>query len=381
MRVPAVEAAPAAGFVYLSRVTHTRTLCLFLASACLAGCSGDDGDETTPTGPCDPASSACSYAHEFPSMTIAAGEERETQCQSWTLHNPTELWVNTVDFGAGAGWHHSNWFYVPDDVYPMEDGIWDCGEANFDELTAALSGGFLFAQSTQSTEESQVFAPGAAIRIAPYSRVVASIHLLNATGAEVTTASSATIHSIPATDVQVKLTPFRMTYHDLHIPEMAQSEFSGSCDLATPYAALIGEPMQFRLHHLLSHYHTLGTNFRMALTGGDRDGEIIHERSGSAGSDTFGITFDPPLELADMGGLRFTCGYQNMRNVEVGWGIGDQEMCVVAGFAETRMAFDAIVADGTGEMMGMNGAVIEHEGPCSVRAFPWNHDQEGGVGP
>lgn len=354
---------------------------LAIVPVVVSGCGGGDGDETVPPAPCDPALGPCVYSHEFPSTTVGAGVEIESQCQSWTMHNPTDLWINTVDFGSGAAWHHSNWFYVPDTVYPFPDGFWDCSEGNFDELSAALAGGFLFAQSTQSTAESQVFPAGAAIRIPPYSRIVSGTHLLNASGEDVTTASSITLHTIPAGEVAVKLTPFRLTYHDLHIPAASKSEFTSTCDVAERYDAVIGEPMQFRLYHLLSHYHTLGTSFRMAIAGGARDGDVIHERTGVAGSDTFGISFDPPVDLADMTGLRFTCGYNNTRAMEVGWGIGDQEMCVVAGFAETRMAFDAIVSDGTGAVVETANGVVRNEGPCTVSAFPWNHDHEGGVGP
>jgi hypothetical protein len=341
------------------------------------GC-GDGGESQSG---CDPVQEACTVSHVFPARTIGAGEEEETQCQSWTMHNPTELWVSAVDFSADGAWHHSNWFYVPDTEYALPDGFWDCGDNDFDELIAALLGGFLFAQSTQSTSETQQFPPGAAIRIPPYSRVIASTHLLNFGEAPITTASTITIRSIPEAEVTVKLTPFRLTYHDLHLPAGSVSNFSTSCDVASEYQRRIGEPMKFELYYVLSHYHTLGTAFRLGVTGGAMDGTRIYERIGEAAGDSLGHAFDPPIDLADFTGLTYGCEYENPNGVEVGWGIGDQEMCVMAGFADTNMAFDANVEDGTGAAVGTEGDVVQNTGPCSLIGFPWFHDKAGGVGP
>ena len=355
-------------------------------AACGGGGDGMGGADAAPgggdaSGACDPAAGPCAYAHAFPPIEIAGGEENERLCQSWTLHNPTELWVNAVDFGSDGAYHHSNWFYVPDTELVNPDGFWTCADSGFDELVAALLGGFLFAQSTQITGETQQFPTGAAIRIPPYSRVIGSTHLLNYNDETVQTAANMTIHTIPEPSVTTKLTPFRMTYHDLHIPTGGKSEFSSSCDIANTYANTIHQPTKFKLYYVLSHYHSLGSNFRLTVHGGGTDGVNIHERDENLSSDTMGRAFDPPLELDDIGQLEFGCTFDNMRGAEVGWGIGDQEMCVMAGFAESDMAFDASVGDGTGEMVGVDGDVTKFTGPCNMLAFPWEHDKEGGVGP
>ena len=194
--------------------------------------------------------------------------------------------------------------------------------------------------------------------------------------------ASMAIHSIPEADVRVKLTPFRMTYHDLHIPAGTVSDFSTSCEIATTYANTLEQAVKFRLFYVLSHYHGLGSGFRLKVHGGAQDGMVIHERDENVDSDTMGRAFDPPIELADIGQLEFGCQFDNPRAVDVGWGIGDQEMCVMAGFAETDMAFDASVGDGTGSMVGVDGeGVTRFTGPCNMLAFPWEHDKEGGVGP
>ena len=85
--------------------------------------------------------------------------------------------------------------------------------------------------------------------------------------------------------------------------------------------------------------------------------------------------------LDDLTGLTFGCEFENPRPDEVGWGIGDQEMCVMAGFAETKMAFDAVVSDGAGSVTGTQDGIVMNTGACGLIGFPWYHDKEGGTGP
>src|SRR5690606_5335712 len=110
------------------------------------------------------------------------------------------------------------------------------------------------------------------------------------------------------------------------------------------------------------------------IVGGSRDGEVIMRHDGYG--ENFGVALDPPVDLGAAGatGLRFTCGYDNPRNDVVGWGIGDQEMCVVALQARTNMGWDADVKRGDGTEV----ATGQHEGPCQVIGFPWDFNKAGG---
>src|SRR5690242_10631503 len=73
--------------------------------------------------------------HAFPSIDLAGGEERINLCQSWTLDNDQPINVNTVSLSSGPAWHHSNWTFVPDDLYPGPDGVWPCDDRNYDEAS------------------------------------------------------------------------------------------------------------------------------------------------------------------------------------------------------------------------------------------------------
>jgi hypothetical protein len=99
--------------------------------------------------------------------------------------------------------------------------------------------------------------------------------------------------------------------------------------------------------------------------------------------DNAGHTIDPPFDMAAAGarGVRLRCGFDNPRDVPVGWGIGDQEMCVMALQAVTDIGWDGDVADGTGQKVGVAAdGEVQYQGPCSITAFPWDFEKPGGTG-
>ena len=340
--------------------------------AALVGCGSDE--------PCDPTREACTLERDVSTVVVAAGVEDEDMCQSWTLDNPTELWVNSVtQFNDGA-YHHANWFFVPDNELALPDGAWRCSDHQFDELVAALLGGYLFALSTQSRTESQALPTGSAIRIPPYSRIVGSSHLLNASDEPVETTMRLQLHTIPPADVRAKMAPARIQYRDLALDPKTQSSFTVECLLDDAHDTNVGGGLQYELHYALSHYHNLGLYTQLEIAGGPRDGEVIMRHDGYG--ENFGKAIDPPLELGGATGargVRFTCGFTNPRDVPVGWGIGDQEMCVVALQARTQLAWDGTVSKGTDQVVGVSpDGEVQHTGPCALTAFPWDFDKPGG---
>jgi hypothetical protein len=263
--------------------------------ASVAGCGSD---------PCDPNAEACTFEADVSTLTIAGGVEDEDTCQSWTLNNPTELWVTAITQTNGGAYHHANWFFVPDDQYKLPDGTWPCGANQFEELVAALQGGYLFALSTQDNAETQTLPTGSAIRIPPYSRIIGSSHLLNTSDEPITTTMHLGIATIPPSQVTAKLAPARISYHDLHITPMAKSSFTTECDLATAYDDVWHRPLEYKLYYVLSHYHQLGYYQQLEILGGPRDGEVIMRNDGFG--DNAGHAISPPLDLAAAGarGLR-----------------------------------------------------------------------------
>jgi hypothetical protein len=338
-----------------------------LLAACLvlAGCSSDPA----PSADAAPTFQA-TWTHEFPRMPIAAGQEIDDLCQSWTLGNDEPLYVNRVELSAGPGWHHSNWLYVPDDAFPGEDGIWPCTAREFDQVSAGIQGGVLTAQSTQAALGVQEFRPGHALVMPAHARIIGATHALNAGDVPVDTRLGLTLTAIPYAEVTTRLHGLSFQNRSLALPPRARSRFSTGCDLAAKYDTITGHPIDFKIYYVLPHYHALGEGLTLTATGGPADGQVIFQSDSPVG-EPGGGPVEPPYDMTGVGGLRMTCAFANPRDQVVHWGIGDQEMCVLLAFTDAPVVIaggvqplDASVALGQDE-----DGVFEHDAPCEPFLF------------
>ncbi len=314
---------------------------------------------------CDPARTDCVLEHRMGGARVPAGSEDDNACLSWTLGNDTDLFVNTVTVENGGAFHHSNWFFVPESSYAQPDGeVWPCRERGFNEVAAALEGGVLYAQSTQAKNESQRFAPGVAVRVPARSRIIAWNHFLNAGDRAVDTYVDVELETVAA--AAVLLAPFRLHYQDLHLPAQTRSRVAGSCDLRGPFEKS-GERWEFKLHYVLPHYHQFGVGFRLRTDSGAPLYEITR-----AYAEPLGHGFEPALDLPALGarGLRFECEYENTLERELVYGLGDQEMCVMLGFAESNLSFLGDVTKTQDTIAATDGS-LDMTGGCAVLTFPW----------
>ncbi len=327
-------------------------------------------------------------AHDFGVLELEVAQEEDGWCQSFALNNAEELWVNAVEFISDGGYHHSNWFFVPEGSTqgtdpsgkPMEAplGLWkNCYKEGFQEVSAALAGGVLFAQSTQVVRDVQKFGEGIAVRIPPWQRVIGATHLLNVYPNKLATRLRMRIYTVPAAEVKTKLTPFRFSYYDLHIPPKGNALVEGTCDFGPAHEkATFGKPFGLRLHYALPHYHRLGTSFRLAYSGGPNDGKTIFEQ-GAFNPDPFGHVLEPPIDVST--GLTLSCGFANPSDDEIIWGIGKNEMCVMLGFAESAVAYDASVSTSDSDVTKDGTRTLK--GPCKVVGYPFLQDKAGGTPP
>ncbi len=344
----------------------------------VSGCGGATGGSTGEstggtagtTGDGDP--DRATLVHSFGVRTMTPFAESEP-CVQWTLHNDQPIYVNTVTLVNDGGYHHSNWLAVPEDKFPGEDGFFDCDERGYTELDGAISGTVLFAQSTQSRSEVQQLPPGVVVKIPPRHKVMAGVHLLNLGSTDLDSELRMALEIVHPRTVEVVVAPFRLTYRDLHIPAGKRSRFSSTCTFDKAYESAVGVPLDLKLYHVLPHFHYLGDAFSVDIVGGPDDGRNIYTLNGF-NADANGRAFDPPIDLAGAEGLSFYCGFDNWRDKDIGWGIGDQEMCVMLGLADSRAIMDMSVPGGS-EAVGVDGDVLLNEGPCNVLALAKNEAQ------
>jgi len=327
---------------------------LAISLVALVGCgTGDDATRTFRFGP----------------YHVDPGQELFGQCVSKTLNNDKPLYINSVDLATATGFHHSNWFWVPDYVFAGPDGTWQCDDRGYNEAVAGVLGSVIFAQSTQATHETQAFPPGAAIIVPPHAKLVAGTHLLNATEDALEVPLALTIHTIPETAVTTRLAGMSFENEALGIPPHAKSRFTLECDLGPKHRELFGRDPDFNIYYALPHYHSLGSGLTFeALRTADGTPDMIYETTHTVG-DALGGTIDPPFAMAGHDKIRWSCSFDNPRDTTVTWGIGQNEMCVFLAFTDSTYAWAGGALDKEVPTDGqlVNG-IVEFTHPCTVVA-------------
>jgi hypothetical protein len=298
--------------------------------------------------------------HEFEAMSVEPSGELSWWCQSWRLDNDEPLYVNAVRSDNDGYWHHSNWFFVPEDWYPGDEDTWPCSSRDFDEVVAGVGGGVFFAQSTQSVGEEQRFAPGLAYRIPPRSQIVGNIHLLNLSEAPIESAIRFEIEAIPESKVETLLRPMAFFNRAMELPPRLEADVAMQCDF--------GAPQDFNVHFVLPHYHELGLGIRIERVGGELSGEAIFEGFSGVG-EPWGRALIPAAPMAGATGLRFTCFFDNPRDEYVYWGIGDQEMCVFLSYTDSNRTHGGFAVGGTNVELDVVDGVSFNEAPCQLDSF------------
>jgi hypothetical protein len=313
------------------------------------------------------------YDFRFGPYALDPGEEVTDQCVSATLNNDQPLYINRVELTTGPGFHHSNWFWVPDFQYPGPDGTWSCQDRLFNDGLAGEVGGVVFAQSTQVTHEIQQFGDGVVTKIPPHAKLVAGTHLLNAGDTALEVPLEIRLTPIAEAGVTTVLAGMSFENAALGIPPMATSRFTIDCDIATPHQQYLGRPPDFSIYYALGHYHTLGVELSVEALRDDGTADTVYTTMGRTG-DSLGGPIDPPFSMVGHGKLRFACEYTNPRAATVGWGVGDQEMCVFLAFTDSTFTWAGGVLDVEDPGPGtVDNGVVEFTHTCQVIAADASH--------
>jgi hypothetical protein len=329
----------------------------------LGACADEPGvqPDPEPSTPEELGPLAGEVTYVVPPYEVAPGAD-ELRCVSVTLHNEEPLYVAAVRSENEGGFHHGNWFIVPQDVYEGEDGYWECGAREFEEIAAAMSGTVLFAQSTQALAEEQRFAEGAVIRIPARAKIVADVHLLNASPRPLSTRVWLTLELVHPSLVETVLSPIILSYFDLLIPAGTQTRHRGVCGAEEhPWPRM-------KFHYVLPHFHGFGDFFDLEVIDAQDVSTSIYARTGFD-AQSLGVTLDPPLAVEAGSRVSFTCGYDNWMSTDLEWGLGDGEMCVVLALVEADALVVGGVVDGRTVVDVVDG-VRTYEGECLWGSTP-----------
>jgi hypothetical protein len=320
-----------------------------LGLSIVAGCrdhtpEGDVVSTGAPVSKAPPANVVGSFAIELPPTTLQPGDE-QLPCWIFPLEitGPSRV-VGGGKLTVGKGMHHGNITTRKKTgegvrACPAEDNPGVIGG----EAADVIGGGsVLFGSSTQiSGEEWQSFPEGVGYRLAEGYEIVARMHYLDATSTPLTIAPRYEWYTIDETKLVHEVAPFAWVYQDFTIPPHSTlTVTSATCTFGTAMHVV----------QILPHMHRLGTHFGASFSGGPLDGKPFLDSRGYDPDNGVMTGYQPALDLSQNGvegaGATFSCTWNNTLDKAVSWGIGDNEMCVLYGYAwPPSAAYSAYASD------------------------------------
>ncbi|MGE0397626.1 MAG: hypothetical protein AB7T06_12975 [Kofleriaceae bacterium] len=326
----------------------------------LAACGTDSGTENEGWG-------TAKRELAFGPYHLEGGEEVTEDCVQITLHNDDYIYLNAVELTTGPGFHHSNWFYVPETTFAGEDGTYKCDDRNFNEPVAAIFGGVLFAQSTQAPHEVQKFPDGVVIKVPPHSKIVSQIHLLNPGDEPIDIHPTIAVQPIDEADVTTLLAGISFQNQSLVLAPSSQSRFSVTCDLGAKHQELLGRAPDFKIYYALAHYHDLATKLTIDAIKDNGEEATVYTTENNVG-DVLGGMLDPQFSMSGYTKLRMSCEFTNTRADTVRWGNGTGEMCVFLAFSDSTYNWGGGVNDeSVTPIRGADdGSMQTWDSPCAL---------------
>lgn len=328
-----------------------RTTVVVSLAVVLASCGGKGSGSTsapaplpsfshgTPPQNAKPSNTVGGFSITLPSITLQPSDEQQP-CWVFPLNldGPSHI-VGGASLTVGPGMHHGNITTRK----KTGDGIRPCNDANDPALVGGegfdvLNGGsVLFASSTQRTGvEWQSFPDGTGYRVKDGYEIVARMHYLNVSGGPLTVTPSYQWYTVDESTLVHELAPFVWTYHDFTIPPQSTKTVTGTCDF----------PAGMHIVSLLPHMHKLGTAFTAGFLGGQLDGQRFLDSKGYDPEKGVIEQYDPPIDLTQGDGATFACTWNNTLGKVITEGIGDNEMCILFGYAwPPETTYSAVTGD------------------------------------
>jgi len=272
-----------------------------------------------------PANIVGGFSIQLPQVTLMPGDEIQP-CYIF----PVDLTGPSHTVGGGkltvtSGMHHGNITTRPktgDGIRPCDPNV-DAPIAGGEGFDIINGGSVLFASSTQiEGTEWHSFPDGYGFPIKDGHEIVARMHYLNPTSQPLTLAPKYEWFTIDETKIVQSLTAFAWTYQYFSIPPHAVHTVSAACRTPPGMHVVMAMP----------HMHRMGTGFTAGWLGGPQDGKTWLLSKGYDPDRGVTRLFDPAVDLSG-DGATFSCTWNNVLDKKLVNGIGDNEMCILFGYA------------------------------------------------
>ncbi len=298
-----------------------------LFTACSSKSGGDDvpfDQRGKPPLKEKPASTVGGFSIEVPTTTVQPGTEA-FPCMIFPidLQGPSHV-VGGASLTVTKGMHHGNITTRP----KTGEGIRKCPDGNDptnNEGFDVINGGqVLFASSTQIVgTEWQSLPPGMGYTVKDGYEIVARMHYLNPTSAPLDVSAKYEWFTIDPATLTQPVAPFFWSYKNFQIPPLQTYTVTANCRVPKP----------MKLVNVLPHMHALGTELDASFLGGANDGTAFLKSPGYDPNNGVIRQYDPAIDLSQGDGVSFSCTWNNHFDKVIVEGTGDNEMCMVFGYA------------------------------------------------
>jgi len=257
-----------------------------------------------------------------PPTTLAPGEERSF-CLAWPIPDVPRNIVHAGRLYTTPGLHHSNVTAKPIDSELGPNPYPDCLPGASDPFSNIADGvpDVLFANSTQVVgEETLSFPEGMGYVLDTAREITTSIHFLNTTSEPQRVEVAYDFFTMAGGDLVQEVAPFVVQIEDFSVPPHTKEVVGTTCHVFG------GEVVS-----LMPHTHELATAFNVDLVSADGSARRVYA-DGAYDLESDIRSYDPPLDLEGVTSIHHECHFDNTRDVEVRYGIGLDEMCILFGY-------------------------------------------------
>lgn len=238
------------------------------------------------------------------------------------LENSEDIYITKFESAMRAGSHHLILYDYPQADYPEENVFRDIRKENgiIDYATAQSIGNQRYVLGTQLRNTSYEFPEGVALRLPANYGLDINNHYVNYSDEAITGEISVNLHTVDQSEVQ-------------HI---AKNIFLNNTNFTLPAGKVttLSKTWAFNetsnIFLLSSHAHQYNTEFRIFISGGTRDGELVYFSKDWEHPPL--IEYDPPIVLNPGEGLRAEATYNNTTDSNLNFGLlSVNEMMIIFG--------------------------------------------------
>ncbi|MDI1483929.1 hypothetical protein [Polyangium sp. y55x31] len=257
-----------------------------------------------------------------PPRTLAPGEEISF-CLSWPIPALKHDIVHGGRLYTTPGLHHSNMVAKPVQPDLGPNPYPNCHPGADDPFSNVGAGipDVLFANSTQVVgEETIQFPEGMGYVLDTTREISTSIHFLNTKTEPQRIELAYDFFTMPKDELTQEVAPFVVQISDFSIPPHTTESVGTTCTVFG------GHVVSF-----MPHTHDLAQEFTVDFLTADGGSRRVYE-DGTYDLASDIRNYDPPLDLEGVTAIRHACLFDNTRDVEVHYGLGLNEMCILFGY-------------------------------------------------